>query len=132
MGVQATEPTTLLLSLSNGSGDTVFTSRRIALLHFGPRLMTEPIQLATGEYTIVDFLLIDDNDSVLYATPKAESPLAPAVSHPLPYVASGVGQRCCDGRDGGSGCFGRSSPEDFGYAAFYINAPNVLRKLPCL
>jgi len=123
---QAAEPTTLLLSLSNSLGDTVFTSKKIALLQFGSRLMTEPIQLATGEYTIIDFLLTDDDDSVLYATPKAESPLAEAVAHPLPYSFMVLGNDVVT-VDMEVLAVSESSPEDFGYAAFYINAPNVLR-----
>ncbi|HEY5746174.1 MAG TPA: hypothetical protein VIU12_08875 [Chryseolinea sp.] len=123
---QAAEPTTLLLSLSNSLGDTVFTSKKIALLHIGSRLMTEPIQLSTGAYTITDFLLTDDDGTVLFATPKAGSSLAQAVAHPLPYgftvssdEAVTVEMEVLAASE--------SSPEDFGYVTFAINAPNVLR-----
>ena len=120
------QPTALLLSLENSIGDPVFTSKRIALLHVGTSLMTEPIELAPGTYSITDFLLIDDDDVVLYATPKAGSPLASAVAHPLPYSftvssddVSTVAMEVVD--------VSQNTPEDFGYATFNINVVNTLK-----
>ncbi|HEY5747771.1 MAG TPA: PKD domain-containing protein [Chryseolinea sp.] len=120
------QPTALLLSLENSIGDPVFTSKRIALLHVGTSLMTEPIELAPGTYTITDFLLVDDDNVVLYATPKAGSPLASAVAHPLPYGftvssddVSTVDMEVVD--------VSQNTPEDFGYATFNISLVNTLR-----
>ncbi|AYB35314.1 hypothetical protein D4L85_34110 [Chryseolinea soli] len=123
---QAVEPTTLLLSLRNSWGDTVFTNKKIALLHIGSRLMTEPIQLSVGTYSITDFLLTDDDGTVLFATPKAESPLAQAVAHPLPYDFTVSGNDAVTVEMEVLAA-SESSPEDFGYVTFNINAPNVLR-----
>src|SRR5689334_15799269 len=62
--IETAEPVTLLLSLENSIGDPVFTSKRIPLLHIGSSLMTDPIDLPPGTYTITDFLLVDDDNNV--------------------------------------------------------------------
>jgi len=123
---ETAEPVALLLSLENSIGDPVFTSKRIALLHIGSNLMTDPIELPPGTYTITDFLLVDDDNNVLYATPKAGSPLATAVTHPLPYSfvvsnseVANVDMEVVD--------VSQRIPEDFGYATFQINYINTLK-----
>ncbi|AYB32618.1 hypothetical protein [Chryseolinea soli] len=123
---ETAEPSALLISLENSAGDPVFTHKRINLLHVGTSVMTEPIQLPTGTYNITEFLLVDDAGSVLYATPKVGSPLASAVTHPLPYAftvsaddATTVAMEVVD--------VSQSTPEDFGYATFDINLVNTLQ-----
>ncbi|HEY5747769.1 MAG TPA: hypothetical protein VIU12_16965 [Chryseolinea sp.] len=123
---QATVPTALLLSLENSAGEPVFTFKKIDLLQLGSAMMTEPIPLPPGTYTITAFLLVDDDDVVLYVTPKVESPLAGAVTHPLPYSftvnsddVSTVAMEVVDAS--------QSAPEDFGYATFNIHSVNPLR-----
>jgi hypothetical protein len=123
---QATVPTALLLSLENSTGEPVFTFKKIDLLQVGSAMMTEPIALPPGAYTITDFLLIDDDDVVLYATPKVGSPLASAVTNPLPYSftvsvddVSMVAMEVVD--------VSQNTPEDFGYATFTINVVNTLK-----
>lgn len=124
--IETAEPVALLLSLENSIGDPVFTSKRIPLLHIGSNLMTDPIDLPPGTYTITDFLLVDDDNNVLYATPKAGSPLAAAVTHPLPYSfvvsnseVTNVDMEVVD--------VSQRIPEDFGYATFQINYINTLK-----
>jgi len=123
---ETAEPVALLLSLENSIGDPVFTSKRIPLLHIGSNLMTDPIELPPGTYAITDFLLVDDDNNVLYATPKAGSPLATAVTHPLPYsfvvsnsAVTTVDMEVVD--------VSQRIPEDFGYATFQINYVNTLK-----
>lgn len=123
---ETAEPTALLISLENTVGDPVFTHKRINLLHVGSSVMTEPVQLPTGTYNITEFLLVNDAGSVLYATPKVGSPLAGAVTHPLPYAftvsaddATTVVMEVVD--------VSQNTPEDFGYATFDINLVNTLQ-----
>lgn len=123
---ETAEPTALLISLENSVGDPVFTHKRIDLLHVGSSVMTEPVQLPTGTYNITEFLLVDDLGVVLYATPKVGSPLAGAVTHPLPYAftvsADDVTTVAMEVVD-----VSQNTPEDFGYATFDINLVNTLQ-----
>ncbi|HEY5747770.1 MAG TPA: hypothetical protein VIU12_16970 [Chryseolinea sp.] len=122
---QSSLPTALLLSLEDGSGTPVYTFKKINLLQLGSDMITEPTQLSPGTYTITDFLLVDNDDAVLYATPKTGTPLADLVIHPLPYSftvtaddVSIIEMQVID--------TSQSGPEDFGYVSFNIHPVNLL------
>lgn len=114
----------LVLSLVNNSGAPVLTNHRIAILSLGGGYITGPIELKPGQYSIVDFMIADGAE-ILYATPKKDSPLAPAVVRPLPYkfhvtrdVLTNVAMEVLDTKG--------YKPEDFGYVSFSIGVVNPL------
>ena len=74
----------LILTLVNNSGAPVLTNHRIEILNFGGGYITGPIELKPGLYSITDFMIANGSE-ILYATPKKDSPLAPAVTKPLPH-----------------------------------------------
>lgn len=123
---QAVHPAALLLSLENSEGEVVFTFKKIMLVQVGDDMITETITLSPGTYTITDFWLVDETNEGIYATPKTGSPLAGAVSHPLPYSftvtsddISIVAMEVVS--------VSHHAPEDFGYVSFTIHAMNPLR-----
>ncbi len=94
------------------------------LLKVGSKYITEPIALHAGDYAITDFMLVDADNEVLFATPQAGSPLAGAVSHPLPYSFT-VSADVASTLDVEVIAVGELDPEDFGYASFGIQVNNV-------
>jgi len=116
--------TALLLSIKKSSGEVVFSNQRITLLKVGAKYITEPIALHAGDYAITDFMLVDADNEVLYATPLAGSPLAGSVSHPLPYSFT-VSADVAATLDVEVIAAGELEPEDFGYASFGIQVNSV-------
>lgn len=112
--------TSLLISLTDNSGNPVLTLQRFNLLKFGNDYTTEPLTLKRGYYKVTDFMLVDESSQVLYATPKRGSPLAAAVRHPLPY-GFGVGRNSVKNVEMEVVDAQQSMPEDFGYASFNID-----------
>ncbi len=106
--------TALLLSIKKSSGEVVFLNQRVELLKVGSKYITEPIALHAGDYAITDFMLVDADNKVLFATPQAGSPLAGAVSHPLPYSFT-VSADVASTLDVEVIAVGELDPEDFGY-----------------
>ncbi|MBT1705587.1 hypothetical protein [Chryseosolibacter indicus] len=114
----------ILISLSNASG-TVLTRHPVSILKLGDSYITEPIQLNTGQYSIIDFLIVNNDDKILFATPKQGSPLATAVSHSLPYTLTV--------EKGKISTFEievidavKNNPDAFGYASFNLKVIDTL------
>lgn len=112
--------TALLLSIRKSTGETVLTHERVTLLKVGGQYITEPLSLHPGDYAITDFMLVDAASEVLYATPLANSPLAGAVSHPLPYAFT-VSADVILNIDMQVLAVGTNTPENFGYTSFGID-----------
>src|SRR5688572_1281465 len=78
----------LLVSMENSSGVEIFNKERMDLLTMGDGYISHPVELNPGSYEVTEFLVVSPYNEVLYATPKAGSPLASLVEHPLPISFS--------------------------------------------
>jgi hypothetical protein len=114
----------LILTLVDKTGAPVLTNHRVEILSFGGNYVTGPIELKPVQYSIMDFMIADGSD-ILYATPRKDSPLAPAVIRPLPFKfnvtrdkLTNVAMEVVDTKG--------YKPEDFGYVSFSIGVVNPL------
>lgn len=122
--IELPENTRLRVSISTSSGDTVFTNHEIEILKAGDQYMAEPVEMMPGSYILTDFT-ITSNGELLYATPKAGSPLSEFVANTTPHAFvvsessnANVNMQVIDGRE--------FAPEEFGYASFKANVINIL------
>jgi hypothetical protein len=114
-----------VISVINEAGEMVLQDEKIELYRFNDQFVSEEIQLKTGRYDLVRFLVIDPNGNVLFAAPMEESPLAYLVFDPLPVhfrIAKGehtmVTPEVLPAWN--------HSPEDFGYLSFGISVVRPL------
>ena len=117
---------TVLLTVESSTGDPVLTQHPVKVYAFGSSYVTDPVELAPGNYKITDFLVIDESSTILFAAPKKGSPLAQAVSNPLPRSlhisknnVANVDVQVLD--------VNQYTPEDFGYVSFHIEAGSAIR-----
>lgn len=114
----------VLISIANQDGP-VLTNHEVKIYKLGDGFITDPLELEIGRYSVTDFMIANDDDEILYATPKRGSPLGDAVSNPLPFSFV-VGKdkittypmEVLDAR--------QSTPEAFGYTSFSIKVVNPL------
>ena len=118
------EGSRLKVSIQTSDGTPVFTDHELEVMKAGDSYMTDPVELMPGDYSLTDFMIVN-NGELLYATPKAGSPLAAFVANPVPYdftVAgngvANVSMQVIDGRE--------YAPEEFGYVSFTANVVNLL------
>ncbi len=78
------DPAFVLLSINDASGTVIFTREKIALLKDGDSYITNEISLEPGTYTLVEFIVTDENDVVISIAPKENSALAQFATQPLP------------------------------------------------
>ncbi len=76
------------VSVKNSSDEYVYNMQELTLLSFNGGYITGNIELEEGDYTVVDFIVVDDQDSVVYLSPKEGSELASMVDYPLPVSFS--------------------------------------------
>lgn len=91
LGAKAALPTglkALLVSLKNAEGETVLDRETLDLVPFGSSYMSVSLDLPTGDYAITEFLILDQEDEVKFATPVEGSELAVLVENPLPVEFS--------------------------------------------
>jgi hypothetical protein len=107
----------LLITVKDSQGKIVEGRKKLDLFEFGDEYLSEPISLTPGNYTLIEFLILDENDDAIYATPIEGSELAYLVSDPLPIdfvttkdeITKIVPQVISTDE---------SNAEDFGYATF--------------
>jgi hypothetical protein len=115
----------LVLSLVDLSGNPVMTQQRIPILSLGGSYMTGPIELVPGQYKVDDFMIALGSE-IIFAAPRGNSPLAPAVVRPIPFnfkvKANQVNNIAMEviTTDG-------FLPQDFGYVSFGISVVNPLQ-----
>jgi hypothetical protein len=78
----------LLISVKDSQGTVVYDKKKISLFKFGSEFLSEPISLNTGNYTLTEFLVLNSDNDVIYATPLSGSELAYLVDIPLPISFS--------------------------------------------
>lgn len=74
----------VIISLETPSGEMILTSEKVDISKFGEGYVSSPVILPVGSYEITEFLVVNTNNEVVYATPISGSALAGLVSSPLP------------------------------------------------
>lgn len=107
----------LIVDIRSENGKMVMDNQEVEFDAGESTFSTRPLDLAYGSYRITGFIVVDENDEIIYATPKDASALSSFVQHPLDYQFSLTAAstqrlhvRLLDVR--------RHKPGDFGYASF--------------
>lgn len=82
--INASDIHSILVSVKDNSGNLVYEKHKITLFQMGAGYLSEAIALKPGAYTLTEFLVVNDNNQVTYATPLENSDLAHLVNDPLP------------------------------------------------
>jgi len=107
----------LIVSVEDTEGNPVLTDELVPVYMFGTGFISEEVEMASGDYNLTKFMVINPAGEVILATPVEGSPLAYLVDDPLPISFSIVG---------GTATMiapelllvGDYDPGDFGYISF--------------
>lgn len=88
ISTKKTTPKYFVISIKNSLGEFVLTTKKIELVKLMDGYISEHIELENGNYTVEDFLVLDENDSTIYFTPKIGTKNDNLVSTPLPVAFS--------------------------------------------
>jgi hypothetical protein len=107
----------LLVSVEDTEGNAVLTDELIPVYIFGTGFISEEVEMASGDYILTKFMVINPAGEVILATPVVGSPLAYLVDDPLPIsfsIVSGTATMIAPELL----TVGTYDPGDFGYISF--------------
>ncbi|WP_422361359.1 DNRLRE domain-containing protein [Reichenbachiella sp.] len=107
----------VLISISHQESGLVYEKEKLPVYNFNGEYISNPISLPIGLYTITEFLVLNGNDEIIYATPLEGSELAHLVEHPLP-VGFSISKDETTKTTLEVVSTEEFSPSDFGYATF--------------
>jgi hypothetical protein len=111
-------PAAIFLSIKDQKGDYIFENKKIALLAFGQGYVSETLEMTAGSYSISQFLILDNTDKIIYATPLKDSDMAAYVKRPLP-ISFDVGENSSSQIvPEVVAVLSQDIPENFGYTNF--------------
>ncbi|HEU5291814.1 MAG TPA: hypothetical protein VFU05_14290 [Cyclobacteriaceae bacterium] len=114
----APAPVAVLISLADANDNVIEQDKRLPLYAFGSGLVSENLQLATGNYKLMKFMVLAADNTVIFATPVEGSPLAHLVNDPLPmsFVVTENGTTLVTPQV--VPVTSVNTPENFGYVSF--------------
>lgn len=120
--------TAAVVTIEDASGNIVQNSVSIPLSNMNGSYISNPISLVTGNYQLTGFMLINQSNQVVYASPLKTSKLAYLVTNPLPVsfvvqtnAVTNIAPEVISATD--------NTPQDFGYATFGFNIDSTFNFL---
>lgn len=89
-GINADNLNAVIITIRKTNGEIVHNMKTIKLLKFNESYITEPIALNIGNYELVDYMVVNANNEIVFVTPKKNSEMAHLVTKPLeiPFIIS--------------------------------------------
>ncbi len=109
-------PDHIRISYINSSSELISDELELSL--FNTTYLSEPLMLNIGDYSLEEFIVCDDNDSVIYLSPKTGSDKADLVSQPLPLIFTVLKDSTTQIIPEVVRVDINDTPEDFGYTEF--------------
>ena len=79
-----TIPVAIFVSITTSDGEVVYDNKKLELINFDGAYFTNAIGFTPGNYILTEFMVVNKNNTLLYATPKKGSKLESLVHEPLP------------------------------------------------
>lgn len=116
----------LIVTIESFDGSAVvYDSEQVALYRFGENHLSQPLSLQPGSYRLTEFLVVDTENNIIYATPLEGSPLAHLVTDPLAISFDITTDRVTTVHPQVVSTEQRT-PQQFGYVAFGFDVVEVL------
>jgi hypothetical protein len=87
-GWVAQEAKKVLVSIADGNGVLIHNKTELELYDFNGDMLTAPIDLVAGNFYLSEYLVVNADNEVVYASPIEGSALAYLVADPLPNTFS--------------------------------------------
>lgn len=111
------KPAFVLVSIKDSHGNEQ-ENIKLSLFTFGQGYVSENLELQSGNYQLIQFLVLDASDKTIYATPREGSNMAHFVIDPLPIEFAITENEGTAINPQVLRVLDEDTPEDFGYANF--------------
>jgi hypothetical protein len=117
-------PAFVLLSMKDGNGDTR-DNVKLPLFPFGQSYSSESLELYPGSFELTQFMVLDADNKIIYATPMEGSPLATYVTDALPINFTVTSDESTHVAPQVLAVTNVDEPESFGYTSFGFEVVNI-------
>jgi hypothetical protein len=124
----STTPSSVLLSIEDNSGNSIFKNKKLSLFSFGQGYESESLELTEGTYKLTQFQILNANDTIIYASPLAGSSLAQYVTNPLPLSFTVTKGASIEVVPQVLAVTSTDTPNNFGYASFGFDVVKIRGK----
>jgi len=107
----------VVISIEDNNGNVIFDSHVLTMYNMNGNFISAGIQLNAGNYKLTKFLLIDNENNILFAAPVEGSPQSAFVDNPLPVEFTISSDQTTTVTPEVVAVEGLT-PEDFGYVTF--------------
>ena len=111
----------VIVTIENSIGEIMINHEELELFYISGSFITTPVSLPVGNYRLTEFLVINENNHVIYLTPMEGSTYDYLVADPLPVDIIVVEDQVTKIVTEVITTDGLVSPEDFGYVTFDFN-----------
>lgn len=78
----------IIVTIINNEGAEVYSQEQLPLINMNGSFITHPISLLVGDYTVTEFIVVDEDGNALYIAPLEGSSKAYLVDDPIPIEFS--------------------------------------------
>jgi hypothetical protein len=115
----------LMISVEDTKGNQILSDKLVPLYTFGTNFVSAKVEIKTGEFRLTKFMVMNPSGAIIYASPKAGSPLAYLTNKPLPMPFNIFPDKNTPVLTEVL-VVGDQSPSQFGYTTFGIQIINPL------
>ncbi|MBN1799500.1 MAG: cellulase family glycosylhydrolase [Spirochaetales bacterium] len=109
----------LVVTIENSNGQVPYSTKKVELYGYNGEFYSQELQLPVGDYELTRFLVVDNENNILFLTPLEGSLKDYAVSEPLPLLFSVTEESAVTVEPEVMEINGPLA--DYGYAGFDIN-----------
>lgn len=123
------EPTALLVTITDAEGSIVADRKELVLFKFGETFLSAPLTLKTSQgatYKLTEFFVLGENHQVAYVTPKEGSELAHLVSDALDIEFAIVKDQITTVTPEVLSVDNSTNPTQYGYGQFGFNVVETI------
>ncbi|MFV0391666.1 MAG: hypothetical protein ACK5KP_07280 [Paludibacteraceae bacterium] len=127
VSAEKTDARYVVITIENGKGERIYDTKKIELYQFNGSYISEPVSLDVSdkEYKLIQFLVLDVNNNVIYCTPTENSNVAYLVTNPLP-ISFPVNKNEITKITVEVIPSGSVYPSDYGYSTFDFNVTETI------
>lgn len=120
------DASTVAHALISVEGPTSLSMEKISFYPFEDTFISESVALLEGQYQLLDFVVLNDEDQVIYAAPKEGSELEALVDQPLPLSFNVSGNEAISIKPVVVRTLS-TQPSQFGYSSFGFEIQETYR-----
>jgi len=119
-------PHAVVVKVLGDNGATILDRVQLELYKFGENYLSLPVTLTVGEYSLVEFFVVNEDNNVIYVAPQEDSEKAHLVEDPLEITFSVTKDQITTVTPEVLAVTAEDDPSEYGYGQFGFKAVETI------